>query len=256
MSKEHGCDDNFAVTIAALIGKHPALYYSMQLEDSNVPHHAVRCDILNGTFCDVFKSYNSALFDCVRLMIRYEKFLAAWRPIIDGVDDKVTRDTLIMDYVHPTFTVLCDLPNMFKDRLVRGCVKLASVSKGDYSYLSDDRRNWFKSMEEVCGDTELGRQMNDLVDGDLYKVDDAKHFIDIHGAGMHDLLPTLVSGTGVTMSPAKGVVILTYNAEFDLGKELEIVDRHRRRIQDAYMLFGQYGDALYDELLAQQRSAQ
>ena len=256
MSEERGSDDDFAVTIAALVAKHPSLYYPIRLEDSHVPCHAVRHDIFNDVFCDVFDSYNSALFDCVRLIIRYEKSLAAWRPIVDEVDDKVTRDTLIMDYVQPAFTVLCDLPNMFKDRLVRGCVKLASVSKGDYSYLSDDRRNWFKSMEEVCGDAELGRQMNDLVDGDLYKVDDAKHFIDIHGAGMHDLLPTLVSGTGVTMSPAKGVVILTYNAEFDLGKELEIVDRHRRRIQDAYMLFGRYGDALYDELLAQQRSAQ
>lgn len=227
MSEEYGCDDGLAAAIAAFIGKHPALYYAMQPEDSDVPYHAVRYDILNDTFCDVFKSYNSALFDCVRLMIRYEKSLAAWRPIIDDADDKVIRDTLIMDYVHPAFTVLCDLPNMFKDRLARGCIKLASVSKGDYSYLDGGRRDWFKAMGKVCRDTELGRQMHDLVNGDLLKTDDAKHFLDIHGAGMHDLLPTLVSGTGVTLSPAKGVAILTYNAAFGLGKELEIVDRHR-----------------------------
>lgn len=30
------------------------------------------------------------------------------------------------------------------------------------------------------------------------------------------------------------------------GKELEVLDRQRRRIQKAYLLFGDYGDALYE----------
>lgn len=38
----------------------------------------------------------------------------------------------------------------------------------------------------------------------------------------------------------------TYVKPFDLGKELEVLDRQRRRIQKAYLLFGDYGDALYE----------
>ena len=38
----------------------------------------------------------------------------------------------------------------------------------------------------------------------------------------------------------------TYSEAFDLAKELEILDRHRYRIQKAYLLFGDYGDALYE----------
>lgn len=84
-------------------------------------------------FCDVFASYNDALFDSVRLMIRYEKSLMAWQEIVSEIDDKEARDTLVMDYVHPVFVTARDLPNVFKDRLVRGCVKLATIAKGDYS---------------------------------------------------------------------------------------------------------------------------
>ncbi len=141
MSEECRCDDNLAAAIAELVGKHPASYYPMKLEDSHVSCHGVKLDFFNDIFCNVFNSYNCSLFECVRLMVRYEKLLSAWQAIIDEVDDRVIRDTLMMDYVHPTFTVLCDLPNVFKDRLARGCVKLASVSKGDCSCLNARRRN-------------------------------------------------------------------------------------------------------------------
>lgn len=111
-------------------------------------------------------------------------------------------------------------------------------------------------MEKVCLDTDIGRQMWEVVNGDLYKENDARHFLDIHGAGMYDLLPTLVSGTGIILSPMDGVTLQAYSPSFDLGKELEIVDRHRRRIQTAYTLFGQYGDTLHEELHARQRTVQ
>lgn len=39
--------------------------------------------------------------------------------------------------------------------------------------------------------------------------------------------------------------MLAHIEVFDLGKELEVLDRQRRRIQKAYLLFGDYGDALY-----------
>lgn len=239
-------DGGFAEAIAELVERHPALYYRMKLEDSHIPLHVVKRDFFGDTFLDVFRQYNDALFDSVRLMIRYEKSLKAWREIVTGIDDKVLRDTLVMDYVHPVFMVACDLPNVFKDQLVRGCVKLATVAKGDYSYLSDDRRNWFGVMSKVCGGTTLGRRLCDVIDDDLYKGADATHFRELHGSGMHDLSQSLVSGFEQTVSAANCITMQTYIGAFDLGKELEVLDRQRRRIQKAYLLFGDYGDALYE----------
>lgn len=254
-SYEKANQGNLLHALAALFLMNRLLMKFYATGDSRIPLHVVRRDFIYA-YCDVFASYNAALFDCIRLMIRYEKSLMAWQVIVDEVEGKVIRDTLVMDYVHPAFTLLCDLPNVFKDRLVRGCVRLASLSKGDYSYLCDNRRSWFKAIKSVCRDTELGRRLCDLVENNLYQEDDAKHFLDIRGAGMHDLQSTLVSGTGVTLSPVDGAILQAYSPSFSLNKELKIIDRHRRRIQDAYALFGQYGDALYDEMLAPQRGTQ
>ena len=239
-------DDGFAEAIAGLVERHPALYYRMKLEDSHIPLHVVERDFFGDTFLEVFRQYNNALFDSVRLMIRYEKSLKAWGEIVAGIDDKVLRDTLVMDYVHPVFMVACDLPNVFKDQLVRGCVKLATVAKGDYSYLRDGRPRWFDVMKDVCADTSLGMQLCDIVTGDLFEDADAVHFRELHGSGMHDLSQSLVSGLEQTVSVTDCIAMQTYVKPFDLGKELEVLDRQRRRIQKAYLLFGDYGDALYE----------
>lgn len=239
-------DEGFAEAIAGLVERHPVLYYRMELEDSHIPCHIVERGFFGDTFLDVFRQYNNALFNSVRLMIRYEKSLKAWWEIVAEVDDKVLRDTLVMDYVHPVFMAACDLPNVFKDQLVRGCVKLATVAKGDYSYLSDGRRDWFGAMSKVCGGATLGRRLCDVVDDDLYKGADAMHFRDLHGSGMHDLSQSLVSGLEQTVSAANCITMQTYVKPFDLGKELEVLDRQRRRIQKAYLLFGKYGDALHE----------
>lgn len=71
-------DDDFAKVIAELVERHPALCYRMVLEDSHIPLHAVKRDIFGDTFLEVFRQYNNALFNSVRLMIRYEKSLKAW----------------------------------------------------------------------------------------------------------------------------------------------------------------------------------
>lgn len=239
-------DDGFAKVIAGLVERHPALYYRMVLEDSHIPLHAVKRGFFGDTLLEVFRQYNNALFDSIRLMIRYEKSLKAWREIIEGVDDKVLRDTLVMDYVHPVFMAACDLPNVFKDQLVRGCVKLATVAKDDYSYLQERRRGWYGAFRNECVDVPLGRKMRDAVDGDLYKDPDATHFRELHGSGMHDLSKSLVSGLEQTVSVDNCITMQTYIEAFDLDKELEALDRQRRRIQKAYLLFGEYGDALYE----------
>lgn len=245
-------DDGFAGAIAGLVERHPALHYRMELEDSHIPLHVVKRDFFGDTLLEVFRQYSNALFDSIRLMIRYEKSLMAWSEIITGVDDKVLRDTLVMDYVHPVFVTACDLPNVFKDRLVRGCVKLATIAEGDYSYLkeSKSRCNWFNAMPTVCTNSPLGKQLCDIVDKDLYRSADATHFRDLHGSGMHDLSQTLVAGSSQIVSSAGGLTMQMIIDAFDLDKELEILDRQRLKIQDAYLLFGKYGDALYEGLLA------
>lgn len=238
-------DDGFVEAIVGLVERHPALYYQMELEESHVQFHVVKRDFFGDAFLEVFRQCNNALFDSVRLMIRYEKSLKAWREIVAGVDDKL-KSTLIMDYVHPVFAVACDLPNVFKDQLVRGCVKLVTVAKGDYSYLREGRRDWFRAMPKACGDTPLGKKLCDVVDVDLYRGADATHFRELHGSGMHDLSQSLVSGLNQTISPVGGITMLAHIEVFDLGKELEVLDRQRRRIQKEYLLFGDYGDALYE----------
>lgn len=96
----------------------------------------------------------------------------------------------------------------------------------------------------------LGKQLRDIVDKDLYKDADATHFRKLHGSGMHDLPQTLVAGSSQIASSANGLTMQIIIKAFDLDKELEILDRQRLRIQDAYLLFGKYGGALYEGLLA------
>lgn len=249
MSEAAGMDDESIEAIAELVGRHPMLYYRMELEDSHILRHAVKKSPFGDTFLDVFRQYNIALFDSVVLMIRCEKSLMAWREIVAGANGNVHKDSLIMDYVHPVFTTACDLPNVFKDRLVRGCVKLATVAKGDYSYLREGRHDWYGAMPKVCAGIPLGKKLCDIVDGDLYKCADAAHFRELHGSGMHDLSQSLVSGLNQTVSLFDCITMSTHTEAFDLGKELEILDRQRRRIQKAYLLFGEYGDALYERRL-------
>ena len=92
---------------------------------------------------------------------------------------------LVMDYIHPVFVTACDLPNVFKGRLVRGCVKLATITEGDHSYLRKNRCNWFNAMSTACANSPLEKQLHDIVDKDLHKGDDATHFWELHGSGMH-----------------------------------------------------------------------
>lgn len=158
-------------------------------------------------------------------MIRYEKSLMAWREAPSEINDKEIRDTLVMDYVHPVFVTACDLPNVFKDRLVRGRVKLATIAEGDYSYLRKSRCNWFNAMSTACTNSPLGKQLCDIVDKDLYRSADATHFRDLHGSGMHDLSQTLVAESSQIASSANGLIMQMIIDAFDLDKELEVLDR-------------------------------
>lgn len=246
--------------IAAVLSKHPALYYPAQLENSHIPAHPDKGSLFGNAFSDTFNTYNAALFDSVRQMIRYEKSLSAWSTIVSDIDSKDVRNTLIMDYVYPVFRFLADIPNVFKDQLVRACVKLAAVSKGDYSLVNIDavkdgapRCDWYKELQKNCSDTSLGNQLITIINEDLFKHPDAKHFREFHGNTAHDLTPTLVSGVNQSYSVGDAVSIQSHTAPIELLNELTIIDRHRLRIQNAYVLFGDYATALqrdYESLLA------
>lgn len=148
--------DSLSAQIASALSRHPALYYSTKLENSHIPAHRDMKSFFSDPFTDTFNAYNVALFDSVREMIRYEKSLSVWSTIVTDIDSDVVRNTLIMDYIYPVFRFLSDIQNVFKDQLVRACVKLATISKGDYSLVlintvkdGASRHNWFKSCKIV-----------------------------------------------------------------------------------------------------------
>lgn len=144
----------------------------------------------------------------------------AWRKIFSEIRSKEVRDTLAMDYVRPVFVTTYDLPNMFKDRLVRGRVELATIAEGDYSYLRKSRCNWFNAMSTACASSPLGKQLCDIVDKDLYRSADATHFRELHGSGMHDLSQTLVAESSQIASSANGLTMQIITEAFDLDKDL------------------------------------
>ena len=243
--------DSLSAQIVAALSKHPALYYSAQLENSHIPAHRDMKSFFGDPFTDTFNAYNDALFDSVRQMIRYEKSLSAWSTVFTDIDSKYVKNTLIMDYIYPVFRFLSDIPNVFKDQLVRACVKLATISKGDYSFVHINtakdgapRCDWFKKLQKNCSDTVLGNQLVAIINGDLFEHPDSKHFRDLHGNSAHDLTPTLVSGVKQSYSAGDAVSIQAYTAPVDLPNELTVIDRHRLRIQNAYVVFGNYATEL------------
>lgn len=85
--------DSLSVQIAAAPSRHPALYYSAQLENSHIPAHRDMNSFFGDPFTDTFNAYNVALFDSVREMIRYEKSLSVWSTIVTDIDSEVVRNT-------------------------------------------------------------------------------------------------------------------------------------------------------------------
>lgn len=76
---------------------------------------------------------------------------------------------------------------------------------------------------------------------------------EFHGHAAHDLTPTLVSGLNQSYSAGAAVSIQTHTAPINLPNELDVIDRHRLRIQNAYVLFGNYSTTLqrdYENFLA------
>lgn len=242
----------FIDEVSKVLARHPVLCYTITLNESHVPIHPHKQGHLVSAFCDVCNSYNDGLFESIRLMVRYEKSLMAWEEITTGMESGPLKDTVIMDYAYPTFTALCDIPNTFKDQLVRACVKLSALARGDGFYNAVEEKgsrvNWFSEMSKLRSESCICGQLCDVVENDLFRNPDARHFRDIHGARVHDLSPSLVSGLAQSCVFGDGVTSLTWSGPFCLASELEIIDRHRLRMQHAYQLFGELADSLYVEI--------
>ena len=184
--------------------------------------------------------------------------MKAWHEIVSDIDDESAelKDTLIMDYVYPVFIMACNIPNTFKDQLIRGCTKIALLAKNNASCNMEienekrgNRRAWHDQMKEVCSGSPLGDRLCEIVANDLYSSDDAAHFRRIHGLVNHDVSQSLVSGLIEMREMGNGLTVQAYEGPFNLGEELGRIDRHRYRLQNAYVLFGEYRDVLYEEMV-------
>ena len=242
-------DNEFMDKIERIVERHPRLCYSIELEDSHIPYRPAEMDMFFSTFYGVWREYSQALFGSIRLMVRYEKSLVAWSQLVEEADSEI-RDTLVIDYVQPVFGAVCDIPNAFKDQLVRAVVKLEHVAKGDDTFIAIDvedgsrRPNWYGELKKGCSGN-LAAEIRDVISNDLFERPDAKHFRIMHGSTVHDSSVNLVDGKASDIAIDSGVVIRTYQAPLDLKQELEVIDRQRKVIQSAYELFDAYTRELY-----------
>lgn len=100
--------------IGNALKEHSILSLQVRVEDAHTPYYRVPQDFGHDEFCVVWSEYNDALFRSLHLYIRYFRQLLAWEKLLPNVGSDVVS-TLIMDYVHPVFRTICDIPVTFKD---------------------------------------------------------------------------------------------------------------------------------------------
>lgn len=248
-------DDNFIDKMADAVQRHLRMSFAIDVQDAHIALERVPFDLMHDDFCTVWEEYNGALFDSIRLLVRYERSLKAWDTLAQDLEDDV-RLTCIADYAYPTFRVACDLPLTFKEQLAKGVVKLEYLATGDRSLLEKEGKGktepragyYYGEVKRlVCENPEL-KPIQDCLNEDLYDSVEAKHLQEMHGRAFHDSAATLMSGR---------ITIVTFNGggygsivedPIDLKAELEILDRHRARIQQGYELFSKRARNLYEGL--------
>ena len=202
---------------------------------------------------NVWNEYSKALFDSIRLTVRYESSLKAWLKLIEEVDDSI-KDTLIMDYVSPVLEAANDIPNRFRDQLIRGGVKLTGILMGEYKYirLEKDGRTkrpyWFKEYEKIRPKRDASDALFNIIEQDSYNSSDAKFFREKHGITSHDSSPNLVENRVSVCEIDSGLQLLYVKKSLNLEAELEAIDRYRRKMQEAYVVFNEYAEESYETL--------
>lgn len=245
-------DEEFIDKMTDIVQRHLRVSYAMPIEDAHIAFEQVPSDFLNDDYCTVWREYNAALFECVRLLVRYEKALKAWEELCRDLEEDV-RLTCLADYAYPTFRVACDIPLTFKEQLAKDVVKLEHLARGDRSLIemdADERRAgyYYKEVDRLESEDSGLSQIRSCLTTDLYESDEAQHLQGMHGKLFHDASATLMSGKTTIASFSRGMYATVVEGPIDLKAELGVLDCHRARIQRGYRLFNDRAHALFDSL--------
>ncbi|NCA32195.1 hypothetical protein [Adlercreutzia muris] len=244
-------EEAFITNISASLQKQAEIAYSIKIDNAHIPFYHVPFDFFCEEYTTLWKKYNLALFRSLQLYIRYLKQLLAWKEVLPKANSDAAP-TLTMDYLHPVFRSICDIPTTFKDQLLRAATKLSRVSTGDFELISwkheDRSKKWPKEMERATlADVDL-LPLCELVTEDLYESDTAKHFADLHGRFMHDAHPTLLEGMGDARQDSIGAIVYCSEEPLALNAELEALFRHLPLLSRSYQAFNEYAHSKYQLL--------
>lgn len=211
--------------VSCSLQKQAEIAYAIGIENARIPFYQVP----SGFFCEehttLWRKHNTALFRSLQLYVRNLKQLLAWEEVLPSVDSDATP-TLIMDYPHPVFKTICDIPITFKDQLLRAATILSRVSVGDLEYISskhkDRRRNWTDAMKRATAiDADLS-PLSELPAKDLYGSDTVKHFASLHGRFVHDAHPTLLEGINDAQQDSIGTTVYYSEGPYNLSAEIKV----------------------------------
>lgn len=242
-------EDEFINQVAQVVERHSRSYLLVEIKDAHFRKYQPTYNLADGTLSDCIIEFNDAIFDSLRLLIRYLRSLYAWNAAIQDCSEEV-RGTVLADYVYPVFRLACDIPNTIKDQIIRGTVLPESVSRNDYRFIEsfgsegNGRRNWYDLFETARKRDERLSKIQFIVNNDLYNSAEAKHFRDLHGRALHEVSTTLMSGRRVTAQVFDGGIITSFEEPIELKTELDRLDGFRSALQNSYFAFNTYCESL------------
>ena len=244
----------FIEGMSEAVQRHLELCYRTEVSDSHVPFLEAQASDVHAFYCGVWGEYTRSLFECVCHLVRCERSLTAWAKVVPSLDEDV-RLTCLADYAYPVLRLACDTPTAFKDRLMRGAVKLTALARGDHSLIEavagdeDGRKvDWIKQFGRLRDTEPSSSALCDHVEGELYRSVDAGHFRALHGSALHDASPTLMAGNKTAFALPGGLLCSGWEGPLGLNEELEAIGRHRLSIQRGYLLFDEYARGLFERL--------
>ena len=125
---------------------------------------------------------------------------------------------------------------------------------GEYKYirLEKDGRTkrpyWFKEYEKIRPKRDASDALFNIIEQDSYNSSDAKFFREKHGITSHDSSPNLVENRVSVCEIDSGLQLLYVKKSLNLEAELEAIDRYRRKMQEAYVVFNEYAEESYETL--------
>lgn len=241
----------FIANIYTHLQKQAEIAYTIKIDNTHIPFYDAPSDFFCEEYTTLWRKYNAALFKSLQLYIRHLKQLLAWKEVLPAVTSNVAP-TLIMDYLHPVFKTICDIPTTFKDQLLRAATKLSRVSAGDFEFISwkhkDHTKKWPKEMEHAALEDASLLPLYELVTKNLYESDTAKHFASLHGRFMHDAHPTLLEGVNDAQQDSLGAIVYYSEEPYNLSTEIEMLLFHLPLLRMSYQAFNEYANSKYRSL--------